>query len=68
MEGESRNTYRCGDPEPIAYPSVLDPDSSSRNFETTGKRAYLYFTRYNYESCQETLDRDLVRVPIEFTK
>jgi hypothetical protein len=68
MEGESRNTYRCGDPDPIAYPSALDPDSSSRNFETTGKRAYLFFTRYNYESCQETLDRDLVRVPIEFSK
>jgi hypothetical protein len=65
---ESPQTYRCGDPNPVAYPSVLDPDSPSRNFETTGKRAYLYFTRYNYESCEETLDRDLVRVPIEFSK
>jgi hypothetical protein len=66
VEAESRNTYECGDPDPVAYPSVLDPDSTSRNFETTGKRAYLYFTRSNYESCQETFDRDLVRVPIEF--
>lgn len=68
MEVESRHTYRCGDPDPVAYPSVLDSDSTSRNFETTGKRAYLYFTRSNYESCRETLDRDLVRVPIEFSK
>jgi hypothetical protein len=68
MEVESRHTYRCGDPDPVAYPSVLDPSSTSRNFETTSKRAYLYFTRFNYESCQETLDRDLVRVPIEFSK
>ncbi len=66
VKAESRHTYRCGDPDPVAYPSVLDPDSTSRNFETTGKRAYLYFTRFNYESCQETLDRDLVRIPIEF--
>ncbi len=68
MEVESRHTYRCGDPNPVAYPSVLDPDSTSRNFETTGKEAYLYFTRYNYQSCRETFDRDLVRIPIEFSK
>ena len=68
VEAESRHTYQCGESEPVAYPSVLDPDSSSRNFETTGKRAYLYFTRFNYEACKETSDRDLVRVPIEFSK
>jgi hypothetical protein len=66
LEAESRQTYRCGDPDPVSYPSVLDPESTSRNFEITGKRAYLYFTRYNYESCQETSDRDLIRVPKEF--
>ena len=68
MEVESRHTHRCGDPDPVAYPSVLDPGSSSRNFETTGRDAFLYFTRFNYEDCKETLDRDLVRVPIEFSK
>ena len=67
-EVESRNTHECGEPDPVAYPSVLDPESASRNFETTGKRAYLYFTRYNYEACRETLDRDLVRTPIEFSE
>lgn len=65
---ESRDTYRCGNPDPVSYPSILDPGSTSRNFETTGKQAYLYFTRHNYESCQETPDRDLVRVPIEFSR
>jgi hypothetical protein len=67
VEKENRHTYRCGDPNPVDYPSVLDPDSTSRNFETTGKRAYLYFTRFNYESCKQTFDRDLIRVPIEFS-
>ena len=28
--------YRCGDPDPIAYPALIDPDSTSRNFETVG--------------------------------
>lgn len=46
------------------YPSLLDPDSESRNFETVGKTGYLYYTRLNFG--QGNLDRDLVRVPVEF--
>ena len=46
------------------YPSLLDPDSDSRNFDTTGKTAYLYYTRNNFGHA--SLDRDLVRVPVEF--
>lgn len=61
-------TYRCGDADPVIYPSLLDPSSKSRNFETTGRRSYLYFTREHYSACRETLDRDLVRVSIEFSK
>jgi hypothetical protein len=67
-EAEMPWTYRCGDADPLAYPSVLDPKSESRNFETTGRRPYLYFTRFHYANCRQTLDRDLVRVPIEFSK
>jgi hypothetical protein len=46
------------------YPSLLDPASPSRNFETTGQTAYLYYTRNNFGHA--SLDRDLVRVPVEF--
>lgn len=46
------------------YPSLLDPASESRNFETTGKTAYLYYTRHNFG--QGSLDRDLIRVAVEF--
>jgi len=46
------------------YPSLLDPDSTSRNFETTDKTAYLYYTRNNFG--HGSLDRDLIRVPVEF--
>jgi hypothetical protein len=67
-EVELLQTYRCGDRDPLFYPSVLDPTSKSPNFETTGRRPYLYFTRLHYKACQLTLDRDLVRVPVEFSK
>ncbi len=47
------------------YPSFLDPDSISRNFETVGKTAYVYYTRFNRDTGNH-LDRDMIRVPIEF--
>ena len=45
------------------YPSLLDPKSESRNFDTSGKTAYVYYTRLN--AGQGSLDRDLIRVPVE---
>jgi hypothetical protein len=60
--------YRCGDRRPILYPSLIDPASRSRNFETTGRTPYLYYTRFNPESCQIGLDRDLLRVRIRFSR
>jgi hypothetical protein len=68
MEATSIHTFDCGGPDPIAYPSVIDPRSDSRTFATTGRRPYLYYTRFNYEGCQRTQNRDLVRRPIEFSE
>jgi len=50
------------------YPSLLDPQSLSRNFETTGRTAYLYYMRNNagLEPGGMDLDRDLIRMPVEF--
>jgi hypothetical protein len=50
-----------------AYPSLIDPASRSRNLDTVGRRAYLYFSRAN-QPCDSGLDRDLLRVPVEFSK
>jgi hypothetical protein len=66
FETELTWTYVPGDSDPILYPSLLDPDSPSRNYETTDQTAYVYFTQFNYENGQMTLDRDLVRVPVRF--
>ena len=60
--------YQCGGPDPIQYPSLTDPASTTRNFETTGNTAYLYYTQNHYTNCQQTLDRDLVRVPITISR
>ena len=68
METEFTETYRCGDRNPYNCPSVIDRRSRSRNFETSGRRADLYFTRFNYAGCRQTQNRDLLRVPIEFSK
>ena len=64
--------HTCGEPDYLEFPSLLDPESKSRNFETTGQRPLLFFTHFNvwYTSptqCNMSLDRDLVRVPIELS-
>jgi hypothetical protein len=60
-------TYQCGDEDPIAYASLIDPRSRSRTFGTTGRRPYLYYTQFHYTACKQTLDRDLVRVPLKLS-
>jgi hypothetical protein len=61
--------HRCGeDPNPVSYPSLLDPDSPSRSFDITGRQPYLYFTRFHYRDCRAGLNRDLVRVRVRFSR
>ena len=69
MEAALPWTCPTGSEHQVAYPSLLDPLSPSRNYETTGQRPSLYFTRFN-DRCLLALgaDRDLVRIPIEFVK
>lgn len=47
------------------YPSLLDPGSEARNFDTADADAYLYLVRNNQG--QGSPDRDLIRLPVEFT-
>jgi hypothetical protein len=68
MRGPLPWTYRCGGANPIEYPSLIDPTSASRTFSTTGRQPYLYYTRLHYRDCHATLDRDLVRVPLQLSK
>lgn len=61
------HSYRCGGPEAIAYPSLLDPGSRSRTFTTTDSRAFVYYTQIHYRDCHKTPDRDLARVPVRIS-
>ncbi|MEJ2756920.1 MAG: hypothetical protein P8046_00430 [Anaerolineales bacterium] len=45
----------------FAYPTFLDPDSASLNFDTTDENFYLYLSRFNRGV---DLDRDLIRYPV----
>jgi hypothetical protein len=46
------------------YASIIDHGDTTINFERAGRSAYLYYTRFN----DGGLDRDLIRVPITFTR
>ena len=67
MAAEITFSRDCNPPDPIKESSILDPDSPSRNFETVGQRAVQFYTLYHLSGCNGTLDRDLVRIPIEFS-
>lgn len=59
-----RQLVDIGDSRHVLYASLIDPNSPSRDFETTGQFAYLYTTRFNQSG--NYLDRDLIRIPVEF--
>ena len=48
----------------IAYPSILDPQATGRNFDDVGDTALLTYVTLRREGCQVTSDRDLVRRPL----
>jgi len=49
------------DQDHFAYPSLIDVDSPSRNFDVAGEEPYLYFVRQRLDGCRVTMQRDLVR-------
>jgi hypothetical protein len=61
-------SYECGESDPVGYPSVLDPRSGSRNYATSGETPHLFFTRYHYANCAQNLNRDMVRIPLRFSR
>ncbi len=54
-------------PQRYEYPSLIDVNSPSRNFDTIDKGAYLYITREKFDRCDGTMNRDLVRIKIRFS-
>lgn len=48
----------------IAYPSLIDPAATGRNFDDTGDAALLTYVTLRTEGCTITSDRDLLRRPL----
>ena len=59
--------WTCSDAPPLAFPSILDPASPDRNYETVGGTAYLFATEFNVSHCRTGMDRDLVRWSLSIT-
>ena len=57
----------CDAPAVYAYPSLLDPDSPSPNFETVDESFWLYLVEMPLrEGCAVGPERDLVRLPVSW--
>jgi len=67
FEVENYGSWMCGDPDVRAYPALLDPDATDRNLTITDGQAYMYYMVHRRPNCVWTKDRDLVRVPVQFT-
>jgi hypothetical protein len=78
VEVESAVTPCLGDlqrpellePVPVSYPSIVDHADTTINFEKAGRTPYLYYVRFVkgiYDPIS-ILDRDVVRVPLTFTR
>jgi len=66
LEAHDAKHLRSGDDSrPLTYPSLIDPASSSPNFDTAGPRPYLYFNRWRVKNGKpQGRERDIMRVPL----
>lgn len=60
MDFVAKQRRRSGDPPARDYFSLLDPDSSSINFDTLETRPYLFFVQYT----DDRRKRDVYRIPL----
>jgi hypothetical protein len=57
----------CARPAAFAYPSLLDDDSASGNFETVNDRFWLYLAEIHLDAaCRGGPRRDLIRMPVNW--
>jgi hypothetical protein len=58
------------EPVPVQYPSIVDHADTTVNFERAGRTPYLYYSRFRSVDNGPLywVDRDLVRVPLTFTR
>lgn len=67
LSGSIFSAFGCDDTAVLAYPSLLDPTSPSRNFDVLAERPYLYVTRVTPQDCKLGTQRDLIRFPLRIS-
>lgn len=60
-------SVKCEDAYRFTYPSLVDPISPSRNFETVSDYPFLYLTRLRIVNCRQSLNRDLIRIGVHLS-
>lgn len=66
--------WATGENLPSMYPSLIDPQSTDRNFGTIGEHPYLYFVRLRTRigpdgvAVPDNPNREIVRVPLRVVK
>jgi hypothetical protein len=56
--------HGCDEAEAYSYPSLLDPESPSPAYTTTGKRPWLYLVEVPLIDCRAGPERNLLRFPV----
>jgi hypothetical protein len=64
LDATGESGFRCGDPLPLAYPSLLDPQAPGRIFDTIADSGLLFYTRFDVTNCKTSMERDLMRLRI----
>ena len=69
LEVPTLTSHQCGGPDAGAYPTLIDHDAPDRLYQTGDATMYLYYVELHYNlACQLTSNRDLVRIPIQFSQ
>jgi hypothetical protein len=63
-DAEVCTPYPLGLGYPVMYPTLIDHADTTPNFERPGRTPHLYYVRIN----DGWKDRDLIRVPLTFTR
>jgi hypothetical protein len=67
IDAPVRSNFRCGGPQPLLYPSLIDPRSKDRNFGIIGNDVYLFAATYDGTTCNLLHNLKLVRYRVNIT-
>jgi hypothetical protein len=67
IDAPVRSNFFCGGPQPLLYPSLIDPRSEDQNFGSIGNDVYLFVATYDGTTCNLLHNLNLVRYRVKMT-